>query len=198
MKPIPERAKVVINSKTSLVKIVALVLFVLAWVNPYTEKMNGESALVFMFSHYSLCLAGLLLGISYFKWPAWLWVPGVAFLSLWHLPIFFALSGNSFAYRVPEEAMIFLGGLFIGSNFKSMNPATRIYLFVAYIIADSVLSAFFIIAPKIYSSISISPFGSGQFVITGVAMVIFMTWAISYVTVIFWRATVKRLNGPVQ
>jgi Protein of unknown function (DUF1404) len=198
MKPIPEQTRTALHSKSDLKKIVALALFVFAWVNPYVEKLDSQSALVFMFSHYSLCLAGLLLGMSYLRWPRWLWIPGVAFLSLWHLPLFFAFSGNFFVYRVPEEAMIFLGGLLIGSNFENMKSRMKASLFATWIVADSVLSAIFIIAPRIYSSISVSPFGSSGFIITGVGMVLFMNGAIAYVVYIYFKRFEKmqsRLSG---
>lgn len=170
---------------TNLAKITTVLLFILLWVNPYTEKLNGNSALVFMFSHYSLCLVGLLVGIFFLKWPKGLWFLGIALLTLWHLPLFFALSAKSYAFRVPEEATIFLGGLFIGSNFHTMKSKMKIILFVIWIVADTALSAIFIVAPFIYSDVPSSPFAGYQFIITGVAMVFFMNGVIAYVVYLY-------------
>jgi hypothetical protein len=169
-----------------------------AWLNPYVENIQGQSALLFMLSHYSLALAGLLIGIYFAKWPGWFWIPGVALLSVWHFPLLFDLSARLLVYRAPEEASILLGGLLIGSCFRMLSPKLKLSLFAAWLLADSALSAIFIIAPRVYSSLPASPFASDQFVLTGVSMVIFMNLAIAYIVSIYVRQFHRSQNALIK
>lgn len=187
MKTVENEDHTISVSRSSVAKLVALVAFIAVLVSPYVEKLDGQSALVFMLSHYSLALAGLLLGIYFVKWPRWLWIPGVALLVLWHVPLLFDLSARLLTFRVPEEASILVGGLLVGSSFLQMKPKLKLSLFGGWLLADSALSAIFIVAPNVYSSLPASPFASDQFVITGVSMVIFMNLAIAYIVSIYVR-----------
>ncbi len=184
------------SSRANVAKLAAMIIFIAAWVNPFMEKVDGQSALVFMFSHYSLALAGLLLGIWFVKWPRWLWIPGVVLMSLWHFPLLFDLSARLLVYRIPEETSILVGGLLIGSCFSEMKSKLKVSLFAAWLIADSTLSAFFIVAPGVYSSLNGSPFASDQFVIAGVSMVIFMNLAIAYIVSVYVR-NFQRMQGAL-
>jgi hypothetical protein len=108
-------------------------------------------------------------------------------VTFWHFPMTFALSAKLLAFRFPEEATIFLGGVLIGSNQPAMSQRLKTGLLGVWVLADSILSAIFILDPKAFSGVAASPFSGAQFILTGVAMAIFMNIVLAYILYGYFR-----------
>lgn len=170
-------------------RIISAVLLTVASVNPETEAIEGTNAVVFMFSHYALFVAGFLVSFRIFRTVRHALIAGIFLAAIWHLPFPFALSGASDEYRIIEEITMFAAGFLVGSSVEQLTSLSKSVLFALWIVGDSALSVIFILFPKIYSSkdISISPFPADQFIILGVLMIFFMNSIIAIAVYVYVR-----------
>lgn len=164
-------------------------VLVASFINPFTERIEFASPLVFMFSHYALFAAGLILGYTLLGLRKWVWVAGVVVAVFWHLPGPFALSAGLPSFRAVEEVTMLLGGLLMGSNIKTMKQVTKLTLTVLWVVGDTALSVLFIGEPTLYShsKIAYSPYRPSAFPITGVAMVLWMNAVLIYLVYAYVR-----------
>jgi hypothetical protein len=172
----------------------------IVFINPFTEGVEFTSPLVFMFSHYALFAAGLILGYTLFSVERRVWVIGAIVAVIWHIPQPFALSAGLQSFRAIEEATMILGGLLMGSNIKTMRQITKLTLTVLWLVGDTTLSVLFIGKPTLYShsSIAYSPYQPSGFPITGVAMVLWMNAVLIYLVYTYVRrvnATIVKAHG---
>ena len=167
----------------------------IAFINPFTEGVEFTSPLVFMFSHYALFAAGLILGYTLLSAKRRVWVVGVIVAVVWHIPQPFALSAGIPSFRAIEEATMILGGLLMGSNIKTMKQVTKLTLTALWVVGDTALSVLFIGEPTLYShpTIAYSPYESSGFPITGVAMVLWMNAVLIYLVYTY----VKKVNATI-
>ena len=63
-----------------------------SFLNAYSESMEYRYALLFMFSHYALFIAGFALSYRSVAFPKWAVLPASFLVVYWHLPAPFALS----------------------------------------------------------------------------------------------------------
>jgi hypothetical protein len=174
-------------------RVVASVILIVASVNPLVEKLDSTSAVVFMFTHYSLFAAGILLGGILFLARRGLWAAGAAIAVLWHVPQLFALSAGSDTFRALEELTMILGGLLVGLGARAASVKTRLLLVALWVAGDTALSILFIADPYVYSNVVIgySPYPPEAFPPTGIAMVLFMNIVVAYLVYVY----VKRINS---
>lgn len=165
-----------------LPRAVASVLIGAAFLNPAVEGIEYNNAILFMFSHYALFAAGLLLSYRLTRLPSVAVLPGAAIAVLWHLPYPFAVSGALFTYRVMEESTLVMGGWFVGSSLTGMSSNMKSLLLALWFSADTALTILFLVLPQLYSRaiIPASPYSPSEFVLLGVAMIFFMNGIIAY------------------
>jgi hypothetical protein len=175
--------------KENAAGLISALLLIALSVNPVTEKIDGTNAIVFMFSHYALFLAGFLISFRVFRTGRYMLIAGTFLAAIWHLPVPFAISGASAAYRLLEEIAMIAAGFLIGSSVGQFSSFSKSILFALWIAGDTALSVVFILFPEIYShsDLPVSPFPPGQFVILGVLMVFFMNSVIAAVVYLHVR-----------
>jgi hypothetical protein len=173
------------------------VIFALAVFNPYTERLEGSSPLVYMLSHYSLILSGLVAGSGLLRLRHKLWLFGCAIIFLWHLPLPFALAASQPLFRGTEEFSLLLSGLLVGSSLGSSKGITKGLLFIAWLVGDTLLAILFLIRPEFYASdgLRASPFAPAGFALAGVGMVLFMNAATAYIAYAYIKAIYSRAEG---
>ena len=154
-----------------------------SFLNPFTEATEYGNALVFMFSHYALFVAGFALTYKKVRLPGWTFILASIAAAYWHFPIPFALSGSIQIYRFLEEVSLILSGLIAGSALDSFSSKIKLIIFGLWVLGDTGLSVIFIILPGAYSSsdVALSPYPFFQFTILGVAMVFFMNAIVALV-----------------
>lgn len=176
-------------------RVVFCAALVALFVNPWVEAGEASSPTLFMFSHYALFGAGMLLGTALGRGRPGLWVFGVFFALLWHTPQGFALSAALPPFRAAEEASMFLGGLLTGSSLRFMGEKTRLVLLALWVVGDTLLSVIFIGRPQLYSQAAHSPYVSSGFPVTGVAMVFLMNALLAYLLYRYVENINRRLVG---
>ncbi len=166
-----------------------------SFLNAYSESMEYRYALLFMFSHYALFIAGFALSYRSVAFPKWVVIPASFLAVYWHLPAPLALSAAIQTYRLLEETSLILSGLLMGGCIRYFSPKIKLALFGIWIAADSALSIVFIVAPGVYSSsgIPLSPYPPFQFVMLGIAMVFFMNGIIALVVYLQMKRIGKSL-----
>ncbi len=183
--------------RVGFTRLTAAVIFALAVFNPYTEGLEGSSPLIYMLSHYSLILSGLVAGSGLLQLKHRLWIPGCALILLWHLPLPFALAASQPLYRGTEEFSLLLSGLLVGGSLGSLKGITKGLLLIAWLVGDTLLAILFLIRPDIYASegLRASPFAPAGFALAGAGMVLFMNAAIAYIAYAYIKAIYSRVES---
>ena len=120
-----------------------------SFLNPFTEATEYGNALVFMFSHYALFVAGFALTYKKVRLPGWTFILASIAAAYWHFPIPFALSGSIQIYRFLEEVSLILSGLIAGSALDSFSSKIKLIIFGLWVLGDTGLSVIFIILPVV-------------------------------------------------
>ncbi|MEJ2777229.1 hypothetical protein DDW09_04595 [Sulfolobus sp. SCGC AB-777_L09] len=158
------------------------IALIIAFVNPYVESLQFINPLVFMLDHYALYTAGVLIGYKYFRGSIYSFLLGIIPAGFWHIPLFFALSAAFIPYRFLCEATLLLGGILAGSFIPKMTLGQKVIALGIYMLADSILSIFFILAYPQYSN-AVYPFlGWGRSILpyVGIEMFIVMNVVLIY------------------
>ncbi|AWR93267.1 DUF1404 domain-containing protein [Acidianus brierleyi] len=171
-----------IPSSFSWKSIILPIVFVVAFVNPYVEILQFNNPVIFMLDHYALYAAGVLIGYKMFKGSIYSFILGIIPAVFWHVPYFFALAAAYIDFRALCEITLFLGGLLAGSFIYKMSLTLRIISLAVYMLGDTLLSIFFILAYPQYSNatyrfLSWSP---GALPAVGIAMLIVMNLILVY------------------
>ena len=171
------------QSRSFIARFVISAVLLVTFVNPYIESSEYRNALVFMFSHYALFIAGFVITYGIVKTPRLAMLPVSIVSVYWHLPIPFALSGALPFFRLIEELSLFTAGLVAGSAVNSLSSKAKSALLGLWVLADTGLSVMFLVLPRIYShaAIPLSPYPPFQFVMLGIAMVFFMNVVVAFV-----------------
>ncbi|MUM65728.1 DUF1404 domain-containing protein [Acidianus infernus] len=134
--------------KKDLILPIALLV---AFLNPFIQGLEFTNPIVYMLDHYAIYGAGVLLGYKLLRTNFYLFLLGVIPAGFWHIPLFFALGASFIQYRTIEELTLFLGGLIAGGYIPQMKLSGKVGALAVYMLADSILSIFFILEYKQYT-----------------------------------------------
>lgn len=167
-----------------------------AFINPFVEGLEYSQPIPFMFAHYVLFIAGLMVGAVYLNMNRWFVIPGVILAFYWHLPVPFALSASVLGFRILEESSFVLAGLMVGGSLARVGWKIKGTMLGLWVIADNALSVIFIVAPQLYSSsgLPLSPYTDSQFPLLGVTMILLMNSLVAVVIFVYTSRLTKELK----
>ncbi|BBG24779.1 DUF1404 domain-containing protein [Sulfuracidifex tepidarius] len=156
--------------------------FVIAFVNPFVERLQFYNPVAYMLDHYALYAAGAIIGYLFFKGSPISFLIGIIPAVFWHIPLFFALGASFIQYRVLCELTLFLGGILAGSYINSMSLGIKVTSLGLYMLGDSLLSIFFILGYPQYSNVDYSylSWGPSSLPIVGITMFVVMNIVLIY------------------
>ncbi|EZQ04933.1 MULTISPECIES: DUF1404 domain-containing protein [Acidianus] len=166
----------------SIKSLILPVVFVVTFVNPYVESLMFSNPIPYMLDHYALYAAGAIIGYKFFKTNFPEFILGLVPAVFWHIPLFFDLGAAFIQYRALAEITLFLGGLLAGGYISSMKLSYKLLWLAIYMLADTILSIFFILGYPQYTHTDY-PFLSytTQYLpVTGIAMFIVMNAVLVY------------------
>ncbi|BCU68948.1 DUF1404 domain-containing protein [Stygiolobus caldivivus] len=170
-----------LNHNVSKKPLIIPLIFILAFVNPYVEILQFTNPIAYMLDHYALYAAGLIIGYKYFRGSFWSLLIGVIPAGFWHIPLFFALAASFWQYRFLCEATLLVGGILAGSFIPKMSLAQKLAGLAVYMLADSILSIFFVLGYPQYSDIDypflgwsnteLPPVGIAMFLVMNIVLI---------------------------
>ncbi|AWR99110.1 DUF1404 domain-containing protein [Metallosphaera hakonensis] len=172
----------------------SLILIIVS-VNPFTEKLEFSSPVIYMLSHYALVSSGFILGHAILK-TKWYFMPvGLTPIAFWHLPLPFALGATYIGLRIVLEITIFLGGFLAGSSIWALPQWGKISLFILYMIGDTALSILFIVESPLYSNrlYPFSPYPPSSLPLAGIAMIVVMNLILATVIYVMFKNLLRGL-----
>ncbi|QKQ99184.1 DUF1404 domain-containing protein [Metallosphaera tengchongensis] len=171
--------------------VIALILLIFS-INPYTELKEFSLEPLFMATHYLLFISGFLL-MERRTLPGYLVSLSIALVGLWHVPLLYALAASSPAYRAMNDLSLFSAGILGGGATSRLSTAVKLFLFILWMSADSVLSVILIVGWPPYSDevYPFSPFSINQELSTGLVMFGIMTVIFIIVILKFLRSIFK-------
>ncbi|AWR96791.1 DUF1404 domain-containing protein [Acidianus sulfidivorans JP7] len=177
------------SSSLSWRNFVIPIALVVAFVNPYTEFLQFTNPIVYMLDHYALYAAGVLIGYKLFRGSIVEFILGLIPAVFWHIPYFFALGASFITFRALCEITLFGGGILAGAYIPKMSLNIKIASLASYMLADSILSIFFILSYPQYSNVDYSflKWGPGALPPVGISMFVVMNLILIYAIVKIMR-----------
>ncbi|MEM0114057.1 MAG: DUF1404 domain-containing protein [Metallosphaera sp.] len=172
--------------------IIISILLAVSFINPFVERLEFESPVLYMLSHYALIASGSLLGYTLLRSAWYNLVLGILPIIFWHLPVPFSLGASFIQFRILLEISIFLGGFLLGSALLSVAQWVKVTLFALYMIGDTVLSILFVIASPLYSNRNgVSPYPPDSLPLAGISMIVVMNLILAGVIYISFKTLLE-------
>ncbi|AWR98284.1 DUF1404 domain-containing protein [Acidianus sulfidivorans JP7] len=183
----------VLRDKLTKKNLAIPIAFLIIAINPFTELLEPTYEALYMAMHYVLYIGGFLLGYEAFKGSRLYLIPGIIIPVFWHIPLFFNIGAAYLGIRILEDLSLYFGGLLAGSTLWNLNNASKVILFVLWMMGDSVLSVILIVGWPPYSNqvYSFSPFTESEELITGLTMFGIMTVIFIYIVTKMLRSIFK-------
>ncbi|ARM75282.1 DUF1404 domain-containing protein [Acidianus manzaensis] len=158
------------------------IVLVVAFVNPITESLQFSNPIIYMLDHYALFAAGALIGYKILRTSIIEFLIGIIPAVFWHIPYFFALAAAFLPFRALCEFTLFAGGLLVGAYVPKMSLNVKIASLASYMLADTILSIFFILSYPQYSNVDYSflQWSPGELPAVGISMFVVMNLILIY------------------